>query len=85
MRDTGREMSEEDGGRASSDCGVQKPRRRNSDPMANLVFSAVAGAVSLAVAVLSAAKGAWAVTAVFGALAIGFALRAAERFWSGRR
>jgi len=53
--------------------------------MANLVFSAVAGAASLAVAVLSAAKGAWAVTAVFGALAIGFALRAAERFWSGRR
>ena len=78
-------MSEEDGGRAGSDCGVQKPRRRNADPMANLVFSAAAGAASLAVAVLSAAKGAWAVTAVFGALAIGFALRAAERFWSGRR
>jgi hypothetical protein len=53
--------------------------------MANLVFSASAAAASLAVAVLAAVKGAPAVAAVFGALAIGFVLRAAERFWSRRR
>jgi hypothetical protein len=53
--------------------------------MANLVFSVAAGAATLAVAVLAAAKGAWAVAAVFGVLAVGFALRAAERLWSGRR
>jgi hypothetical protein len=53
--------------------------------MANVVFSVAAAAATLAVAVLAAAKGTWAVAAVFGVLAIGFVLRAAERFWSGRR
>jgi uncharacterized membrane protein len=48
---------------------------------ANLAFSVFASLASLAVAVLSAVKGAYAVTAVFGLLAIGFALRASERRW----
>ncbi len=44
--------------------------------MPNLVFSLCAAIASLLIAVLAAAKGAPAVTAVWGALAIGFALRA---------
>jgi hypothetical protein len=48
---------------------------------ANLAFSALAALASLAVAILSAVKGAYAVTAVFGLLAIGFVLRASERRW----
>lgn len=48
---------------------------------ANLAFSVFAGLASLAVAILSAAKGAYAVTAVFALLALGFALRASERSW----
>jgi hypothetical protein len=48
---------------------------------ANLAFSVCAALASLAVAVLSAAKGAYAVTAVFGLLALGFVLRASERRW----
>lgn len=49
--------------------------------MANLVFSLCAGAASLAVAVAAAAQGAVAVAVVWGALAVGFAVRA----WYGRR
>jgi hypothetical protein len=48
---------------------------------ANLAFSVFASLASLAVTVLSALKGAYAVTAVFGLLAIGFVLRASERRW----
>jgi uncharacterized membrane protein len=42
----------------------------------NLAFSVFAGLASLAIAVLAAVKGAYAVSAVFGLLAIGFAFRA---------
>jgi uncharacterized membrane protein len=48
---------------------------------ANLAFSVFAALASLAVTILSAAKGAYPVTAVFGLLAIGFVLRASERRW----
>jgi hypothetical protein len=48
---------------------------------ANLAFSVFAALASLAVAILSAAKGAYAVTAVFALLAFGFVLRASERSW----
>jgi hypothetical protein len=48
---------------------------------ANLAFSVFAALTSLVVTVLSAAKGAYAVAAVFGLLAIGFVLRASERRW----
>jgi hypothetical protein len=50
----------------------------------NLAFSVFAALTSLAIAVLSAVKGVYAVTAVFGLLAIGFLLRASERRWRGR-
>jgi hypothetical protein len=50
----------------------------------NLAFSMFAALASLAIAVLSAVKGAYAVTVVFGLLAIGFVLRAGERRWRGR-
>jgi hypothetical protein len=43
---------------------------------ANFVFSVCAAAASLAVAVLSATKGAYFVTIVFGLLAVGFVFRA---------
>jgi hypothetical protein len=52
---------------------------------ANLAFSVFAALASLAVAILSAAKGNYAVTAVFGLLALGFVLRASERRWWRRR
>jgi hypothetical protein len=48
---------------------------------ANLAFSVLAALASLAVAILSAAKGAYAVTVVFALLALGFVLRASERSW----
>jgi hypothetical protein len=48
---------------------------------ANLAFSVLAALASLAVAILSAAKGAYAVTVVFALLALGFVLRASERRW----
>jgi hypothetical protein len=51
--------------------------------MANLVFSLAAAVAALTVTVLSAVKGVWAVTAVFALLAVGFLLRAAERYWKG--
>jgi hypothetical protein len=44
--------------------------------MANLAFSVFAALASLTVALLSAAKGAYVVSAVFGLLAVGFVLRA---------
>jgi hypothetical protein len=53
--------------------------------MANVVFSLTAAVGSLAVTILSAVKGAWAVTAVFALLAAGFLMRAAERNWKGTR
>jgi hypothetical protein len=43
------------------------------------------GLLGLAVTILSAVKGAWAVTAVFALLAGGFLMRAAERYWKGGR
>jgi len=49
--------------------------------MADVRFSLIAGVASLLVAVASGAKGRVAVAVVFGLLAIGFALRAAQ----GRR
>jgi hypothetical protein len=52
--------------------------------VANLVFSLAAAMGALTVTVLSAVKGTWAVTVVFGLLAAGFLLRAAERYWQGR-
>ena len=50
-------------------------------PGPNLWFSLVALAGSLTVAIASAVKGRWAVAIVFGALALGFLVRAAERRW----
>jgi hypothetical protein len=49
-------------------------KRRHSP--ANVAFSVFAALGSAAVAVLSAAKGAYVVSAVFGMLAIGFVFRA---------
>ena len=46
------------------------------NPTADLVFSMFAGAASLAVSVASAAKSAYWVAAIWGLVAIGFALRA---------
>jgi hypothetical protein len=51
---------------------------------ANLAFSVLAALASLVVAILSAAKGAYAVTVVFALLALGFVLRASERRWRRR-
>jgi hypothetical protein len=51
--------------------------------MANAAFSIFAATASLAVSLLAAGRGVWAVSAVFGALAVGFAARAAERYWRG--
>jgi phosphate/sulfate permease len=53
--------------------------------MANLAFSIGAAFGTLTVSVLSAVKGAWVVTAVFGLLAAGFVMRATERYWRGPR
>lgn len=53
--------------------------------VANSTFSACAALGSLAVSVLAAARGALAVAIVFGALALGFVARAAERYWRGER
>jgi hypothetical protein len=50
----------------------------------NLAFSVLAAVASLVITVLSAVKGAYAVTVVFGLLAVGFMLRASERRWRGR-
>lgn len=52
--------------------------------MANVSFSVFAAVASLLIVVLSALAGAWAVTIVFGLLAVGFAARATERRWRGR-
>jgi len=52
--------------------------------VADFWFSVCAGTASLAVAVLSAAKGAWVVAIVWSALAAGFALRA-RYGWRRRR
>ncbi|HEY1833099.1 MAG TPA: hypothetical protein VGG08_01575 [Solirubrobacteraceae bacterium] len=52
-------------------------------PLANLWFSLVAFAGAAAVAIASGVKGRWAVAIVFGVLAAGFLLRAAE--WRRRR
>jgi hypothetical protein len=49
--------------------------------MANTVFSIFAALAALAVTVLSAVKGVWPVTALFGVLAAGFLARAGERYW----
>jgi hypothetical protein len=49
--------------------------------MANLAFSIGALLGTLTVSVLSAIKGAWVVAAVFGLLAVGFVMRASERYW----
>jgi hypothetical protein len=53
--------------------------------MPNLVFSLAAALGALTITILSAVKGAWAVTAVFALLTTGFLLRAAERYWKGTR
>ena len=47
-------------------------------PLPNLWFSVVAFVGAVAVAVASGVKGRWAVAVVFGALAIGFFVRALE-------
>jgi hypothetical protein len=52
-------------------------------PRANLWFSLAAFAGASLVAVASGVKGRWAVAVVFGVLAVGFAVRAAE--WGRRR
>jgi hypothetical protein len=52
-------------------------------PRANLWFSLVAFAGAAAVAIASGVKGRGAVAVVFGVLAVGFAVRAAE--WGRRR
>jgi hypothetical protein len=44
--------------------------------MADAAFSLFAALLALAVTVLAAAKGVWAAAAVFGALVVGFLLRA---------
>ncbi len=49
--------------------------------MANLSFSVFAGLASLTVTVLSAVRGVYAVSVVFGLLTIGFAARALEGRW----
>jgi hypothetical protein len=54
-------------------------------PGPNLWFSFVALAGSLAVAIASAVKGRWAVAVVFGLLALGFLVRAAESRRGRRR
>jgi hypothetical protein len=48
-------------------------------------FSVCAGAASLAVSVLAAAKGAYVVTAVWAVVALGFALRARYGWRRSRR
>ena len=52
------------------------PDRCHDLAVANIVFSLCAALASLLVSVLAAVKGAPVVALVFGALAIGFALRA---------
>jgi hypothetical protein len=46
----------------------------------NRAFSLFAAAASLAIAIGAAIKGSYPVTAVFGVLAVGFAVRSAERW-----
>jgi hypothetical protein len=58
---------------------------RHPDAIANIVFSICAGFASLFVSILSAAKGAPAVSVVFGLLFVGFMLRAREGHRRGRR
>jgi uncharacterized membrane protein len=58
---------------------------RQSGLIANIVFSICAGLASLLVSVLSAVKGAPAVSVVFGLLFVGFMLRAREGHRRGRR
>jgi hypothetical protein len=53
--------------------------------MANTSFSLFAALASLFVVALSALAGVWAVTVVFGLLAVGFLARASERYWRGDR
>jgi hypothetical protein len=48
--------------------------------MPNIAFSLSAAAASLLIAILAAAKGVPVVTIVWGALAVGFAIRAAYGF-----
>jgi hypothetical protein len=54
-------------------------------PSANVAFSVSAAIGALVVTVLSAAKGSWVVTAVYGLLVVGFLFRATERRWRGGR
>ena len=49
--------------------------------VANLAFSVFAAVAAAAVAGLAVSRGAYVVAAVFGLLAIGFALRASEGWW----
>jgi hypothetical protein len=58
---------------------------RQSEPIANIVFSICAGLASLLVSVLAAVKGAPAASVVFGLLFVGFMLRAREGHRRGRR
>ncbi len=58
-----------------------EPRDSDEALIANIVFSLCAATASLLIAILAAAKGVPAVAIVWGALAVGFALRA----WLGRR
>jgi hypothetical protein len=52
--------------------------------VANVTFSICAGLASLGIAVVAATEGVYVVTAVWGALAIGFAVRAGYG-WGARR
>jgi len=53
--------------------------------VANTTFSACAAVASAVIAALAASRGVWVVAAVWGALAVGFVARAAERYWRGER
>jgi hypothetical protein len=48
--------------------------------MADVAFSLFAALLALVVTVLAAAKGVWAAAAVFGALVVGFLLRAGHSY-----
>jgi uncharacterized membrane protein len=70
---------------AGSSALVRGRSMREAQAIANIVFSVCAALASLAVAVLSAVKGAPAVAVVFGLLFVGFLARAREGHRRGRR
>jgi hypothetical protein len=57
-----------------------RPQIGEAAPVPNIAFSLSAAAASLLIAVLAAVKGVPLVTIVWGALAVGFAIRAAYGF-----